>query len=95
MLDDRGLAVGAHPGQIGIIAQVDMPVHEPLGLVLLQQVVEAGKALVGPVIAIVQAGRRGMGQQQVDAAARWALNQSRRIRRRISCSVYWKVSSRL
>ena len=45
-----------------------MPVHEPLGLVLLQQVVEAGKALVGPVIAIVQAGRRGMGQQQVDAA---------------------------
>lgn len=71
-----------------------MPVHEPLGLVLLQQVVEAGKALVGPVVAIVQASRRGMGQQQVDAA-RWALNQSRRTRRRISCSVYWKVSSRL
>ncbi len=45
-----------------------MPVHEPLGLVLLQQVVEAGKALVGPVVAIVQASRRGMGQQQVDAA---------------------------
>ena len=61
-----------------------MPVHEPLGLVLLQQVVEAGKALMGPVIAIVQAGRRGMGQQQVDAA-----------RPRISRSVYWKVSSLL
>ena len=45
-----------------------MSVHEPLRLVLLQQVVEAGKALMGPVIAIVQAGRRGMGQQQVDAA---------------------------
>lgn len=72
-----------------------MPVHEPLGPVLLQQVVEAGKALVGPVVAIVQAAGRGMGQQQVDAAARWALNQSRRTRRRISRSVYWKVSSLL
>ena len=68
-----------------------MPVHEPLGLVLLQQVVEAGKTLVGPVVAIVQAGRRGMGQQQVDAAR----PVGRRIRRRISFSVYWKVSSLL
>ena len=63
--------------------------HEPPGLVLFQQVVEAVEPLVGLVKAIVQATCRGMGQQQVDAARVVALNQSFRIRRRISRSVYW------
>ena len=45
-----------------------MAVHEPPGLVLFQQVVEAVKPLVGLVEAVVQAACRGMGQQQVDAA---------------------------
>ena len=42
--------------------------HEPPGLVLFQQVVEAGEPLVGLIKAVVQAAGRGMGQQQVDAA---------------------------
>ncbi len=67
-IDDRGLAAAAHAGQFGIVAQVDMSVHEPLGPILLQQVVEADEALVGPVNAVVEVGRRGMGQQQIDAA---------------------------
>lgn len=66
-----------------------MAVYEPPGLVLFQQLVEAVEPLVGLVEAIVQTACRGMGQQQVDAAARWALNQSFRTRRRISHSVYW------
>lgn len=41
--------------------------HEPPGLVLLHQVVEDGKALVGLVKAVVQPLGRGVGQQNVDA----------------------------
>ena len=45
-----------------------MPVHEPGRLVFVQQLIEAHKALVGAVGAVVQAAGRGMSEQDVDAA---------------------------
>ena len=45
-----------------------MPVHEPLRLVFIHQIVEAFKPLVGAVCIIIQTRCRRMGQQQIDAA---------------------------
>ena len=47
---------------------MDVAVDEPPGLVFVQQAVEALKAPVGQVLAVVQATGGGVGQQQVDAA---------------------------
>ncbi len=60
--------MGADAGEFGVVVQVHMPVHEPLGLVIFQQAVERLKPHVGLVAAVVQAFGRGVGQQQVDAA---------------------------
>lgn len=50
-----------------VIAQMDMPVDEPAGLVFVQDTIEALEASVRGVGAIVEAVGRGVGQQQVDA----------------------------
>jgi len=42
--------------------------HEPLGPILFQQVVEADEAFVRLVKAVVDPAGRGVGQQQIDAA---------------------------
>ena len=46
---------------------MDVPIDEPPGLQLIQQVVEAGETLVGQIVAVVQAPGGGVGQQHVDA----------------------------
>ena len=64
-VDDRRAAPGADTGQVCPIIQVHMSVDEPLGLIQVHQIVERLKPLVGLVGAVVEAGCRGMGQQDV------------------------------
>ena len=54
-VDDGGLAALADAGQPAVIGQMDVPVDEPAGLQLIQQVIEAGKALVsaGPQVGVL------------------------------------------
>ena len=53
-VDHGGLAAGAHARQLCIIVQVHMAVHEPLRLVFIHQIIEARKALVSMIRAVVQ-----------------------------------------
>lgn len=88
-VDDHRLAAGAHPGQLCIVVQVHMPVHEPLRLKLIQQRVEALKAFVGVVGVVVQTAAGEWVNSRSMPPALWALRRSLRTRPLISFSVYW------